>query len=240
MRLATLALLAPCATALTPQQGAPRRVEVAAATASRSAAGAAALALGVLAAPLASFAADNSAVDATAQFLAEASKSKKVTKSERDTSSPFGLEEGVKTPFEKGASKPVAAEVAAAESLVAKKAGKLLGDISETTAEKIGDAAPTIEFKQAKGKRETPAYLSKEYEAPPAAPPAPEPEAAAPAEPAFTVVSKRDDPNLAATNAWLKEAAKSKAKPTPKKAPPPPAAEDPYAGLTASVSAKYD
>ena len=50
---------------------------------------------------------------------------------------------------------------------------------------------------------------------------------------------KREDPNVAATNEWFKEAAKSKAKPTPKKAPVVEAKEDPFAALSSKVEARY-
>jgi hypothetical protein len=233
MRATVIVTLCATATALAPSRHAatPRAIL---SEAARSAA-AAALALPLLVSPAyAGVAPDDTGVEATASFLAEASKSK-FQKVERDTTSPFGLEAGVKTPFEKGAAKEVAAEVKAAESLAAKKAN-LVADIKESEKAAIGDKAPAVEFKAPTQKKETPAWVK--YEPPPA--PVVEVVAAPePAEPAFTITSKREDPNVAATNEWFKEAAKSKAKPTPKKAPVVEAKEDPFAALSSKVEARY-
>ena len=233
MRATVIVTLCATATALAPSRHAatPRAIL---SEAARSAA-AAALALPLLVSPAyAAVTPDDTGVEATASFLAEASKSK-FQKVDRGTTSPFGLEAGVKTPFEKGAAKEVAAEVKAAESLAAKKAN-LVADIKESEKAAVGDKAPAVEFKASAQKKETPAWVK--YEPPPApvVEVVAEPE---PAEPAFTITSKREDPNVAATNEWFKEAAKSKAKPAPKKAPVAEAKEDPFAALSSKVEARY-
>ena len=234
MRATVIVTLCATATALAPSSRHAATPRAILSEAARSAA-AAALALPLLVSPAyAEVAPDNTGVEATASFLAEASKSK-FQKVARDTTSPFGLEAGVKTPFEKGAAKEVAAEVKAAESLAAKKAN-LVADIKESEKPAVGDKAPTVEFKASTQKKETPAWVK--YEPPPApvVEVVAEPE---PAEPAFTITSKREDPNVAATNEWFKEAAKSKAKPAPKKAPVAEAKEDPFAALSSKVEARY-